>query len=322
MPSLFNPDKGWIATANNRPEQMSPECPISYDWCAPYRIERISQVLSSMKEPTPDAFRELQKDVHSLQADIIIPKLKQYQFTDKKAQAMKEMFLSWDRQVTSESAGAAAYNVFLTEWTRALLEDELGDNLKLYFHIMPAAYLVNDVILDRPDSPIWDRCDTIGKETPQEILEIALTKTSETLEQKMGQEPEKWAWGRLHTYYFGHPGASSKLEHKFLSRGPIPAPGDNTTVNAACYDPGLGGFGVIVIPSLRMIAPLGDLDKTTIAGPMGQSGQPGNRHYDDLIKPWMSAEGVPLYFNRTDVDKNAAFRLTLTPAQTGGNAGN
>ena len=131
----------------------------------------------------------------------------------------------------------------------------------------------------------------------------------------MGPNDEKWDWGRLHTYYFAHPGARSKIEHKLLSRGPIPAAGDNTTVNASCFDPGLGGFGVIVIPSLRMIAPLGDLDHTTIAGPMGQSGQPGNPHYDDLIKPWMSAEGVPLFFNRADVDANVASRLIIKPGQ-------
>ena len=315
MPSSFNPEKGFIATANNRPPGDNSWHPVTYDWCAPYRYERISQVVSSMKDPTPEAFRQLQKDVHSLQADNILPKLKQYQFTDKKARAAQDLLLSWDREVGANSSGAAVYEVFLTEWLRVLLEDELGDNLKLYFHLLPAAYLVQDVILDRPDSPVWDRVDTPGKETPQQILELALKRSYERLEGRLGPNNEKWDWGRLHTYYFAHPGARSKIEHRLLSRGPIPAPGDNTTVNAACFDPGLGGFGVIVIPSLRMIAPLGDLDHTTIAGPMGQSGQPGNPHYDDLIKPWMSAEGVPLFFNRADVDANVASRLIIKPGQ-------
>jgi penicillin G amidase len=317
MPSSYNPEKGFIATANNRPDAYSPENPITYDWCAPYRYQRISQVLSSMKETTPDSFRNLQKDVHSFQADSILPKLAGYQFTDKKAREAQEILLSWDREVRPQSAGAAVYEVFLTEWVRALLEDELGDHLKLYYHLLPAAFLVQDVILDRPDSPAWDNVNTAVKETPHQVLEMALRWTYERLEDRLGPDAITWDWGRLHTYYFAHPGARSKLEHKLLSRGPIPAAGDNSTVNAACFDPSLGGYGVIVIPSLRMIAPLNDLDKTTIAGPMGQSGQPGNPHYDDLIKPWMSAEGVPLYFNRADVDANAVSKLILRPGQAG-----
>jgi penicillin G amidase len=322
MPSSFNPEKGFIATANNRSTSEGSEHPVTYDWCAPYRYERITQVLAYMKEPTPDTFRELQRDVHSLQADKILPKLNQYQFTDEKARAVQGMLLSWDREVKVQSAGAAVYEVFLTEWVGALLEDELGDNLKLYYHLLPAAYLVQDVIMDRPDSPVWDRVDTQANEAPQQILELALRKTYERLEDQLGPVAGKWDWGRLHTYFFAHPGARSRIEHKLLSRGPIPASGDNTTVNAGCFDPGLGGYGVIVIPSLRMIAPLGNLDKTTIAGPMGQSGQPGNPHYDDLIKPWMSAEGVPLFFKRADVEENAVSRLIIKPGQVGDRTGN
>ncbi len=42
------------------------------------------------------------------------------------------MLLTWDREVSAQSEGATVYEVFLTEWVRALLEDELGDDLNLY----------------------------------------------------------------------------------------------------------------------------------------------------------------------------------------------
>jgi len=314
MPSAFNPAQGWIATANHRSTPDNAEHPLTYDWCAPYRYERITQTLQAMKAPTPDSFRRLQLDVHSLQADRLIPKLAAYNFTDDKARLAQKMLLSWDREVGADSAGAVVYEVFLTEWVRALLEDELGKDLKFYLHLLPAAYLAHDVILDRPNSPLWDRVDTPVKETPREILELALKNTMTWLDDhRLGGDATKWRWGRVHHYYFAHPGAKSRIEHSLLSRGPFPAPGDNTTVNAACFDPSLGSYGTIVIPSLRVIAPLSDLDRTMIAGPMGQSGQPGHPHYDDLIEPWMSAEGVPLYFSRTAVEANAASRLVLTP---------
>jgi penicillin amidase len=62
-----------------------------------------------------------------------------------------------------------------------------------------------------------------------------------------------------------------------------------------------------------MIAPLGDLARTTIVGPMGQSGQPGLPHYDDFIQPWMEGRGVPLLFTREAIDHHVASRLMLTP---------
>jgi penicillin amidase len=313
MPSMYNPEKGWIVTANHKSVGNSPEHPITYDWCAPYRYERISQVVSSMKEPTLESFRELQRDVHSLQADKLIPELAAYRFTDSQAVKAYELLLSWDREVKTDSVGAAVYEVFLTEFDRALLEDELGKNLKFYFHLLPAAYLVHDVILNRPSSTVWDMKNTQEKEHPQQILELSLNRTSAKLEGWFGPDSRKWNWGRLHAYYFAHPGARNKLEHKLLSRGPFPAPGDNTTVNSGGFDPGLGGYGVILISSLRMISPLGDLDNTVISGPMGQSGQPGNRHYNDMINPWMSAEGVPLLFKRQDVNADVASKLMLVP---------
>ena len=64
---------------------------------------------------------------------------------------------------------------------------------------------------------------------------------------------------------------------------------------------------------MRMIVPLGDLDQTQAMGPMGQSGQPGHLHYDDMIDPWMKGETAALPFTREAVEKAAAARLVLKP---------
>ena len=47
---------------------------------------------------------------------------------------------------------------------------------------------------------------------------------------------------------------------------------------------------------MRMIAALGDPDGLRIVGPLGQSGQPGHRHYDDMLPLWLRGElvNVPL----------------------------
>jgi len=61
------------------------------------------------------------------------------------------------------------------------------------------------------------------------------------------------------------------------------------------------------------IVPLGDLDKTRFIGTMGQSGQPGHPHYDDMIEPRIMGEMAILPFSRAEVEKAEVSRLLLKP---------
>jgi penicillin amidase len=315
LPTRLDPPEGWIATANQRvvSDQDAPDAhPISFAWTGPYRYQRIAQLLQELSAPSIEDFRRIQMDVHSLQAEKIIPQILSFSLQAEKAKAAVEILRGWDRKVEPESRGAALYEVFITQWIRALLEDELGENLPLYFNL-GEFYSIQDVILDRPDSPLWDRIDTPEKEGPKEIIEIALTRAMEWLEKRLGPNAGKWTWGRLHTVYFQHPGGKAGLAASLLNRGPFPAPGDCQTVNVAGFVPAKGGYEVLWVPSLRMIVPLGDLDQTRIIGTMGQSGQPGHPHYDDMIQSWIRGEMAVLPFSREEVEKAAASRLLLQP---------
>ena len=314
MPSKYNPEEGFIATANNRSVGTNTQVELSYSFCSPYRYQRISDKLAQLKNPTPDDFRELQLDVYSLEAEGIILKLRTYQFSNPQAQRAMSLLAAWDRQVSTDSVGATVYAVFLKQWARALLEDEFTENgLRFYLLNYGAQMMAHDVIMDHPESTLWDNVNTPEKETPQQILEQALVNTWQWLEQEMGKNPEEWKWGRLHQYVWAYPGAESATQRKLLNRGPFPAPGNNTTVNVSFSRMYQNHFKVTLIPSLRMIVPLGDLTKATIVAPMGQSGQPGHPHYDDMIEPWLKAEGAPMYFTEEAVTRNAKSKLVLAP---------
>jgi penicillin amidase len=84
-------------------------------------------------------------------------------------------------------------------------------------------------------------------------------------------------------------------------------------VNVSWYRAGAGSFDSTVIPSMRMIVPLRDPDGMRIIGPLGQSGQPGHRHYDDMLAPWAAGRYVGLPMGREAVEKAARERLVLSP---------
>ena len=62
---------------------------------------------------------------------------------------------------------------------------------------------------------------------------------------------------------------------------------------------------------------MNDLDGARIIQTTGQSGNPFDRHYDDLIDDWLTGETVPLAFTREAVRQATVETLQLVP-RTGG----
>jgi penicillin amidase len=313
MPDAYNPSEGRIVIANDR--CMAPEDPFvfSFRWSAPYRRDRVAMLLDELSVPTAEDFRRMQGDVYSLQADTILPKLFVYSFEDEKAVKTLAMLKSWDREVRADSRGAAVYQVFLDQLVRALLEDELGENLFSYFHIYLKGYMIQDVILDRPGSSLWDRKDTAARESPGQILETALSETYKVLERQLGRNPRRWEWGKLHYYYWKHAGGNGWLKAKLLNVGPVPAPGEFNTINSNGYITAKGEYKVTLLPGVRMVIPLDNVNATKISMPLGQSGQPGHPHYDNLVDGWAAGELFELPVDRVDVESTAVSKLVLSP---------
>jgi penicillin amidase len=313
MPSSYNPPEGLIVNCNNRVVGDAESNPISNSWAAPYRHDRVQSLLEEMGEPTVDGFRRMQMDVYSLQAETLLPKLRPYTFQDSRAVEAISILESWDRRVAAGSRGAAVYEVFLIELVRAVLEDEAGGNLFYYYHVPFKQYLIQDVILDRPQSGLWDRKDTPQKEGHREILEKALAATIDYLESELGENRRGWSWGRLHAIEWRHAGATSAFTRMLLNAGPYPVGGDATTLNANTPVVARGEYRPVHIPALRMIASLADLDGMQILATIGQSGQPGHRHYDDMVDLWLQGELLSLPYRDTTVAGTAESELNLSP---------
>ena len=56
-----------------------------------------------------------------------------------------------------------------------------------------------------------------------------------------------------------------------------------------------------------------DWDRSTTINVPGQSGQPGSRHYGDLLPMWAKGAYHPMAFSREAVERHAASRLKLVP---------
>jgi penicillin amidase len=248
----------------------------------------------------------MQMDVHSLQADLVVPKILRLPLASPVARQAAAMLASWDHEVRADSAGAAVFEVFITELTRALLSGPLAGDLALFFNAR--TYGPENEILDRPGSPLWPAA-------PALVVEQALCRTMAVCSSLMGRDQRRWAWGRLHHHVFRHLAAGTGgLAAWLLNPARRSAHGDANTINVSTPSVRRNTYNVSANPSLRMIVPLGDLDGMRIIGPLGQSGQPGHRHYDDMSDAWIKGEMVPLPLTRSGVDAVVRERLLLVPA--------
>ena len=226
--------------------------------------------------------------------------------------------------------GCAAYTT--TEFTliRAIFDDELGPIAKNYGGSTSSWQALLAVLKD-PTSPWWDDVTTPAVEREKDIIAAALDRTGAQLRAEVGA-PGRWTWGRLHTVNFQEQtlGVSGigPLEWYFNS-GARPVAGVDGAIQnnyyrtwAAYPDPGdptyvpVGLDNVFSVsngPSYRLTIDMSDLDAARIVTTTGQSGNPFDRHYGDLIDLWASGGTVPLPFSSEAVSKSVVSTLTLEP---------
>jgi penicillin amidase len=91
--------------------------------------------------------------------------------------------------------------------------------------------------------------------------------------------------------------------------------GDHNTVAQAAYDPMAPYAAGLSVPSYRQIVDLGNLSNSVSAHTTGQSGQPGSRHFADMIPLWRRVEYHPMLFEREAILAQSEGVLTLEPRQ-------
>ena len=107
------------------------------------------------------------------------------------------------------------------------------------------------------------------------------------------------------------PGFASVANH-----GPFPVPGDADTVWAAgAFNNPLNDCSMVG-PSHRHVVDLADLDASMAVLCGGQSGHPASPHYADQVRMWRRGELRPAPWTQTRIERDAAFRQRLEPADS------
>ena len=170
-------------------------------------------------------------------------------------------------------------------------------------------------VLGRPSEPWWTRHAPgarAGARRTRAVAGAAIDATAAALRAAYG-DPANWTWGRLHQVTFrestlglvGHPAARVVLQPARRARSPAPTARSTTTTTrsggptrtrtspARPASASTSLFAVSNGPSYRLTIDMGDLDGAQIVITTGQSGNPFDPHYGDLIATWANGETDP-----------------------------
>jgi len=345
LPQIFDPEQGWIATANQDMNGASADGDPTNDahylqgLVAPgFRLARIADRLEATAGSiTPDTTKELQGDTYSLLAAQIVPAILDAAGDDLSAaaQTLVGALEAWEYTCPTgltgaepksaysddvvearESIGCTAFHVALPRIMDAAYGDKIAE-VGMTLGDLDANMLVRPLViaLQRPDERVsgdalWNLLDGTER-TPGEVLRAGVEKAAADMAKLWGADPNDWRWGRKHTVTFKTELTSIAPQ---LDLGPFATQGGQFTVNVA--NPGLSGktYSHTSGASLRMVNEASDAGITTwLQLPGGQDLHRDGAHYGDLVADWLENRSFRLPFSRQEVDEAAVTKIVAGP---------
>jgi penicillin amidase len=327
LPQAYNPESGWLATANHLVVDAGYPHFLSADLENPCRARRVADLISAGAGFTADDFTAFQLDTYSAQAERLVRHLLVIQPESEEERSALDYLRAWDYHLEIDSVAASLYQVCRLRALHVAFDLHLGELAEAYIGAAGLSPLdTSSPYRDRSIVRLLDLLDGQGEHhwlqdpdsgrmrSRQEIVHQALRETLSLLHSQLGAGMSRWTWGRLNQVLLAHPAGAIKPLNLLFNRGPYPLAGDHDTLLRALNTPKFPFPPVAVGDAVRFIADLSDWEKCRTVIPGGQSGQVGSKHYADLMRLWLAGVQQPMPFKRNQVEQYAESHLILKPA--------
>ena len=304
LPHALNPDRGFIATANENQVDATyaHRRAIGWTWAASYRGDRVDEVLTSGRRLTLMDMMRLQHDELSIPARTLVPMLAPIEIDDAPTRSARDRLLEWDHVLDRASVEAGIY----VAWERRLAEETRNS-------------IVPDAVRQHIDVPLPSVIDWLitpdGRFGPDpvagrdSVLIRAFRGALDDLRRDVGPDDDDWIYGQTRYKHalIRHPMSNAVADslRARLDVGPVPRGGYGNTVNATG-----NGDNQTSGASFRIIADLGMWDRSVATNTPGQGGDPDDPHYRDLFPLWAENRYFPLLFSRDRVE-GVTGRVTM-----------
>jgi penicillin amidase len=309
-PSLKNPQRGYIITANNR-VMRDYEYEMNGTYAPGYRYENIASMIRNKNGLDVADMKQIQTDTRTILAKKMLPIIQQYirPADDPRVAQALEIVLEWDGDNRKDSVAASIYNTFLVRFMYQTLKDDIGADTAAQYIGERYISMERFFKMLAENSDFFDDATTREKETVGDIANRAFRETLQILEQSSGQKDiSKWTWGKFHVIRFDHFLGQSKLLAPFVNYGPFPFEGDGETNNRARFYEIEPSFVANSASAPRMIVRFDPAPKGYMMLITGENEYFLSPHRKDMTDAWLRGE----YFCLEE--EKPVYRTVMTPA--------
>lgn len=318
LPYTYNPENGYLFSANNKTVGNDYPHYISQWFYMPYRAERIKQMLNEKEKYSVEDMKKIHTDQKSVLAEktvpLILKNLENAQNPSETEQKCIALLKKWNFVFDASRPEGYLFDEFYMILAQNIAKDELGDELFTGFYgsNRQVNYLM-DNIFAAGNSKWCDNISTSEKiENLSDMIQKSFAETCEKLSQKYGNNPESWAWGTVHKMDLQQPlGKVKILDFVFNLNRSYSVGGSYHTVSPYSYE-----FGESYLAyngaSHRHIYSTADFDQSQTVIPTGVSGIPASPHYCDQTEMYVNGIYHADYTKRATVEKNAKYKMTFS----------
>lgn len=297
LPTVINPEEGYIATANNKIIGDDYPYHITNYWAPPYRYERIVEMIESIeigsidektgkeiKGLTVSDMQAMQSDKKNLYAEEFLPHILstiKKMDTEGKYADIVTLLEEWELFDGKDEGAPLVFNLLMTEIQNTLFEGKMPEDV---YEMMPGKFQITDQLLRDAyagNEGVWlSEAGGVDK-----VVYSSFEKTIEKITAKFGGTVSKWKWGSYNKLTFDHPLASaSDFLAPYLNPDKQSVGGSRVTVQAAAED---GEGNVDHGASWRFIVDMYDPSVAYHLVAPGQSGHVKSKWYDNQLSNWV-----------------------------------
>ena len=308
LPSVVDPIEGFFASANQDNLPARYPFAVGYQWSEPFRFQRIGEVLGADWRFDLEAMKKLQHDELSIPARSLVPLLVGLRPSGTREREALDRLAKWDFVMGRDSVGAAIYSAWERDLKRSVWERLVPPEAREVFPVRSLSLESMIQRLAEPDA-------RFGADPPggrDALMLRSLDQALRDLEKRLGPDMDGWQYGQVawKHVWMPHPlgeAVGSGLRDR-LDVGPLPRGGSAHTVNSTS-----DSLNQATGASFRLIADVGDWEKSVGTNTPGQSGDPSSPHYQDLFRPWSRGEYFPVAYGRGKVEAATEARSRWLP---------
>ncbi len=316
LPNTYNPECGYVASANCKTAPADYPYYISSWYILPYRQNRIVEMLNEKEKLSIDDFKRMQGDQKSKMAE----KFTRYFLSHMVAKTglsqsekvVYELMRTWDFNMSKDRPEGLVFEKWYYRTGLNLVKDQMDSLLvteftgeKIFFQNFMENMLVSPSAAWADDVTTTNVTESFG-----DIIGLSFQEAVKEITVKYGAKPGQWKWGDEHQFTLSHPMSSVKILDKAfkLNRGPYAVGGSFHTVSP--YSNSLNQNDKVNNGSSeRHIFDTSDWDKSLTVIPTGTSGIPASKNYCDQTTMYMTNQYHTDYITRSKVESKKLYQM-------------